>query len=77
MSGQNLQRIAFRMFIMDSEEERAIGGVRWWIETEEPFQCLATCMEVRAFFMVSFRFETGVGAGSLKLYGDKTLFLRV
>jgi DNA-directed RNA polymerase len=31
--------------IVDSVE-RPLDGHRWWLEAEDPFQCLATCMDI-------------------------------
>ncbi|BBN04117.1 DNA-directed RNA polymerase, mitochondrial [Marchantia polymorpha subsp. ruderalis] len=43
-------RVAFAEEKMDEvfdSAERPLEGRRWWLEAEDPFQCLATCMALR------------------------------
>ncbi|KAG6557207.1 hypothetical protein Mapa_001134 [Marchantia paleacea] len=43
-------RVAFADEKMDEvfdSAERPLEGRRWWLEAEDPFQCLATCMAIR------------------------------
>ncbi|KAL3693501.1 hypothetical protein R1sor_007152 [Riccia sorocarpa] len=43
-------RVAFaedKMEEVFDSAERPLEGRRWWLEAEDPFQCLATCMAIR------------------------------
>ncbi|KAL2634219.1 hypothetical protein R1flu_005698 [Riccia fluitans] len=43
-------RVAFadeKMEEIFDSAERPLEGRRWWLEAEDPFQCLATCMAIR------------------------------
>ncbi|GKC25534.1 DNA-directed RNA polymerase 1, mitochondrial [Tanacetum coccineum] len=44
--------------IFDSSDQ-PLEGKRWWLRTEDPFQCLATCMNLAEAYFVIYACSSG------------------